>query len=103
MPPISADLLKYFKHFCSSPSVIMLFVYMKCRLSLSYRELEQMMIMRGASVDHSTLQRWVRRFTRLIDKRVRCRKKSVNGSWRMDLPLSSGGRRRKHNRFFAAC
>ena len=40
--------------------------------------------MRGASVDHSTLQRWVRRFTRLIDKRVRARKKPVNGSWRMD-------------------
>ena len=34
--------------------------------------------------DHSTLQRWVRRFTGLIDKRVRARKKPVNGSWRMD-------------------
>jgi putative transposase len=84
MPPISSDLLKYFKHFCSSPSVIMLFVYMKCRFSLSYRELEEMMVMRGASVDHSTLQRWVRHFTHLIDKRVRCRKKPVNGSWRID-------------------
>ena len=57
---------------------------MKCRFSLSYRELEEMMIMRGVSVDHSTLQRWVKRFTRLIDKRVRARKKPVNGSWRMD-------------------
>jgi hypothetical protein len=55
---------------------------MKCRFPLSYRELEEMMIMRGASVDHSTLQRWVRRLTRLIDKRVRCHKKPVNGSWR---------------------
>jgi putative transposase len=81
---VSDDLLKYFKNFCSSPSVIMLFVYMKSRFSLSYRELEEMMIMRGASVDHSTLQRWVRRFARLIDKRVRARKKSVNSSWRMD-------------------
>jgi len=67
MLQISADLLKYFKNFCSSPSVIMLFVYMKCRFWLSYRELEEMMIMRGASVDHSTLQRWVRRFIGLID------------------------------------
>lgn len=33
-------LLPRFKGFCSSPSVIMLFVYMKCRFSLSYRELE---------------------------------------------------------------
>jgi putative transposase len=35
----------------------MLFVYMKCRFSLSYRELEEMMIIRGANIDHSTLQR----------------------------------------------
>ena len=31
-----------------------------------------------------TLQRWVKRFVPLIDKRVRRRKKAVNGSWRMD-------------------
>ncbi len=84
MLQISTDLLKYFKNFCSSPSIIMMFVYMKCRFSLSYRELEEMMIIRGAVIDHSTLQRWVKRFTRLIDTRVRCRKKPVNGSWRMD-------------------
>ena len=84
MPEVSSDLLKHFKGFCSTPSVILLFVYMKCRFSLSYRELEEMMNIRGASVDHSTLQRWVKRFTRFIDRRVRARKKPVNGSWRMD-------------------
>ena len=84
MLTISPDLLPRFKGFCSSPSVIMLFVYMKCRLSLSYRELEEMMIIRGANVDHSTLQRWLKRFVCLIDKRVRQRKKPTNGSWRMD-------------------
>jgi transposase-like protein len=62
----------------------MLFVYMKCRFSLSYRDLEEMMMIRGATIDHSTLQRWVRRFVSLIDKRVRARKKPVQGSWRMD-------------------
>ena len=80
---ISSKLLHHFKGFCSSPSVIMLFVYMKCRFSLSYRELEEMMSIRGAKIDHSTLQRWVKRFVFLIDKRVRKRKKPVNGSWRM--------------------
>ena len=81
---ISQDLLPKFKGFCSSPELIMLFVYMKCRFSLSYRDLEEMMHMRGAVIDHSTLQRWVRRFVRLIRDKVRTRKKSVNGSWRMD-------------------
>ncbi len=80
---ISPQLLPHFKGFCSSAEVIMLFVYMKCRFSLSYRELEEMMI-RGATIDHSTLQRWVKRFVPLIDQRVRRRKKPVNGNWRMD-------------------
>jgi len=84
MLTISPSLLHHFKGFCSSPSVIMLFVYMKCRFSLSYRDLEEMMMIRGANIDHATLQRWVKRFVCLIDKRVRQRKKPVNGSWRMD-------------------
>jgi len=81
---ISRELLPKFKCFCSSPELIMMFVYMKCRFSLSYRDLEEMMQIRGAVIDHSTLQRWVRRFARLITDRVRARKKPVNGSWRMD-------------------
>ena len=81
---ISPQLLPHFKGFCSSPSVIMLFVYMKCRFSLSYRDLEEIMMIRGANIDHSMLQRWVRRFFSLIDKRVRKRKRPLNGSWRMD-------------------
>ena len=81
---ISRELLPKFKYFCSSPELIMMFVYMKCRFSLSYRDLEEMMQIRGAVIDHSTLQRWVRRFARLIRDKVRARKKPVNGSWRMD-------------------
>ncbi len=81
---ISPKLFKYFKGFCSSPEVIMLFVYMKCRFSLSYRDLEEMAYIRGAVIDHSTLQRWIMRFVPLIDKQVRKRKKPVGSSWRMD-------------------
>jgi len=81
---ISEKLVKYFKGFCSSPEVIMLFVYMKCRFSLSYRELEEIAIIKGVFIDHATLQRWVIKFVWLIDKLVRKRKKSVGKSWRMD-------------------
>ena len=84
MLTISPTLRPHFKGFCSSAEIIMLFVYMKCRFSLSYRELEEIMMIRGAEIDHSTLQRWVKRFVPLIDKRVRRRKKAVNRSWRMD-------------------
>lgn len=62
----------------------MLFVYMKCRFSLTYRKLKEMMMIRGAEIDHSILKIWVKRFVPLIDKRVRCRKKTVNGRWKMD-------------------
>ena len=81
---ITPKLLKYFKGFCSSPEIIMLFVYMKCRFSLSYRELEEMASIRGAKIDHATLQRWLIRFSPLIDQEVRKRKKPVGNSWRMD-------------------
>jgi transposase-like protein len=81
---ISAKLRKYFKGFCSSPEIIMLFVYMKCRFSLSYRDLEEMAIIRGLKIDHATFQRWVIKFVMLIDTRVRKNKKTVGSSWLMD-------------------
>lgn len=81
---ISSKLRKYFKGFNSAPETIMLFVYMKCRFSLSYRDLEEMATIRGTSIDHATLQRLVARFTHLIDKQVRKRKKPVGSRWRMD-------------------
>jgi len=81
---ISPRLLKYCKGFCSSPEIIMLFVYMKCRFSLSYRDLEELASIRGAKTDHATLQRWVIKFVPLIDSAVRKSKKPVGNSWRMD-------------------
>lgn len=58
----------------------MLFVYMKCRFSLSYRDIEEMASIRRAKIDHATLQRWVIRFVALIDKAVRKRKRPVGNS-----------------------
>ncbi len=42
--------------YCPILSVIMLFVYMKCRFSLSYRDLEEIMIIHEAEMNHSTIQ-----------------------------------------------
>ena len=39
---------------------------------------------RGASIDHATMQRWIIRFVPLIDTRVRKYKKPNGSSWRMD-------------------
>ena len=43
---------------------------MKCRFSLSYRELEEMANIRGFTIDHATLQRWVIKFVFLIDTQI---------------------------------
>lgn len=57
---------------------------MKFRFSLSYRDVEELCQLRGLTIDHSTLQRWVERFASLLDYKFRYRKKAVNSSWRMD-------------------
>ena len=81
---VAPKLTKHFKGFCSSPEIIMLSVYIKCRFSLSYRAPEEIAHVRGAVIDHSILQRWIQNFVPLIDKQVRKRKKPVGSSWRMD-------------------
>ena len=52
---------------------------------ISYRQLEEMMQERGVEVDHSSLNRWVLRFTALLEQAFRKRKRAVGTSWRMAL------------------
>ncbi len=58
MQMIRPELRKEFNGYSVSPEIIMMFVYMKLRFTLSYRDLEEMMSMRGSIIDHSTVQRW---------------------------------------------
>jgi putative transposase len=51
---------------------------------ISYRQLEEMMQERGVEVDHSTLNRWARKYVPLLDQQFRARKRPVGVSWRMD-------------------
>ena len=51
---------------------------------LSYRNLEEMMAERGISVDHSTIQRWVVRYSPELEEEFRRGKRAVGGSWRVD-------------------
>ena len=44
------------------PEIILLNVRWYCRYPLSYRDLEEMMLERGLSVDHSTVHRWVLKY-----------------------------------------
>jgi putative transposase len=51
---------------------------------ISYRQLEEMMGERGVEVDHSSLNRWVRKYVPLLEKAFGQRRRAVGGSWRMD-------------------
>jgi len=46
--------------------------------------MEELLSIRGVHVDHATIQRWVYKFTPLIDVTFRKRKKAAGNSWRMD-------------------
>jgi putative transposase len=84
-----------FKHHRYPRVVILQAVYLKLRFSLSYRDVEELMEIRGVKVDHSTLQRWVFKFSVLIEKNMHKRKFQVGDSWRMDETyVKVGGKNR---------
>ena len=51
---------------------------------LSYRHVEELMEERGVPVDHATIQRWVVKYSPLLEEAFHRRKRSVWISWRMD-------------------
>jgi putative transposase len=51
---------------------------------LSYRDVEELMEIRGVKVGHATIKRCVFKFTPMLDKEFRKRKKRAGMSWRMD-------------------
>ena len=51
---------------------------------ISYRQLEEMMAERGVEVDHSSLNRWVLKYTPLLEMAFRRGKRPVGSSWRLD-------------------
>ena len=77
----TADLFKW-RHY--QAEIILLNVRWYCRYPLSYRHLEEMMQERGLEVDHSTINRWVLKYSPELDKRCRRYLKPTNDSWRVD-------------------
>ena len=72
------------KGHCFPKTIIMQALYFKLRFSLSYRDVEEIMKIRGVEVDHATIQRWVNKFMPEIEIQMRKRKKVVGKRWRMD-------------------
>ena len=64
--------------------IITLCVRWYLRYSLSYRDLEEMMVERELSVDHVTIWRWVQRYAPILNQRLRRELRRPNRSWRVD-------------------
>ena len=73
-----------FKGHCFPKLIILHAVYMKLRFSLSYRDIEELLAIRGIKVDHATIQRWVFKFTPIVELQFRKRRELVGRRWRMD-------------------
>ena len=77
----SPSLFKW-RHF--QPEIILCGVRWYMRYSLSYRDVEELMLERGLSVDHTTVFRWVQRYAPEFDTRSRPHLKPTNDSYRVD-------------------
>jgi putative transposase len=69
-----------FKGHCFPKEIIFQAVYCKLRFSLSYRDIEALLSIRGIMVNHATIQRWVYKFTPWVEGTFR-KKKLVGNSW----------------------
>ncbi len=76
------------KGHCFPKSIIIQAVYLKLRFTLSYRDVEEILRIRGVEVDHATIQRWVFKFMPKIEIQMHKRKKVIGKRWRMDETYS---------------
>jgi transposase-like protein len=73
-----------FAGFCFPSDVIVLAVRWYLRFGLSYRDVEELLAERGVDVDHTTIYRWVQRFTPLLAEVARPCRHAVGAGWQVD-------------------
>ena len=70
------------RHF--APEAILCAVRWYLRYSLSYRDVQELLVERGLEIDHTTVWRWVQHYAPELEERTRPHLKSTNKSWRVD-------------------
>src|SRR2546426_1069003 len=80
----SATMAISFKGAHFPPDIILMGVRWYVAYPLSYRHVEELMEERGVPIDHATIQRWVVKYSPLLEEAFHRRKRSVWVSWRMD-------------------
>jgi hypothetical protein len=67
------------------PDIILMGVRWYVAYPLSYRHVEELLEERGVPIDHATIQRWVVKYSPLLEAAFHRRKCSVWVSWRMEM------------------
>lgn len=70
------------RHF--TPEIILCAVRWYLRYSLSYRDIQELLVERGLDIGHTTVWRWVQRYAPELEERTRPHLKPTNKSWRVD-------------------
>src|ERR1700686_3863221 len=73
-----------FKWRQTEPALILCAVRWYLRYSLSLRDVEELLGERGLEADHTTVWRWVQRYSPELEQRLRHHLKPTNKSWRVD-------------------
>jgi len=73
-----------FKWRQTEPVLILCAVRWYLRYSLSLRDVEELLEERGLKADHTTVWRWVQRYSPELEQRLRRHLKPTNKSWRVD-------------------
>src|SRR5258705_3049508 len=73
-----------FKWRQSEPEIILCAVRWYLPYSLSFRDVEELLVEHGLGADHTTVWRRVQRYAPELEQRMRRHLKSTNKSWRVD-------------------
>lgn len=71
------------KHHRYPSIIIKQAVYSKLRFTLSYRDVEELLSIKGFEVDHSTIQRWAFKFSKGIENNMNQCKTRIINNWRL--------------------
>ncbi len=75
------------------PVIIQNAVWLSSRFSLSYRDVEDLLAVRGLDISYETIRPWVIKFGQLYARRLRDNRPRPAGRWHLDeMYVSIGGR-----------
>src|ERR1700688_2089432 len=76
------------------PDIIRHAVWLYLRLTLSYRDVEDLLAERGFDVSYETVRRWVLKFAPLVARNLRQRRPRPSERWHLDeMVVRIAGRR----------